>query len=110
VAIIILAVAYATATTGNLKKKRRGLNAPCIEAPLSACQRSTPSRAHLGALGRFFDGLGKLAVFDAARSRSYAKLLIKLYFDLFYLLAPPVCAGNLSASIPPSLRFGVTST
>jgi hypothetical protein len=31
----------------------------------------------LGALGRFFDGLGKLAVFDAARSRSYAKLLIK---------------------------------
>jgi hypothetical protein len=28
----------------------------------------------LGALGRLLDGLGKLAVFGAARSRSYAKL------------------------------------
>jgi hypothetical protein len=72
----------ATATTGNLKKKRRGLVAPCIEAPGSACQRSTPSRAHLGALGRFFDGLGKFLVFDAARSQSYANLLL-CFFCLF---------------------------
>jgi len=30
------------------------------------------------------DGLGKFAVFGAARSRSYAKLLIKLFLVRFY--------------------------
>jgi hypothetical protein len=32
------------------------------------------SRAHSGALGQSFDGLGKLAVFGTARSLSYAEL------------------------------------
>ena len=66
---IFRGIVHATTTTGS---KRRGLNAPCPEAPRSACQTSTPSRAHLGELGRMFDGLGKFAVFRTARSRSYA--------------------------------------
>jgi hypothetical protein len=36
-------------------------------------------------LGRSFDGLGKLAVFEAARSRSYAKLFCKNYSIVFFV-------------------------
>ena len=68
-----------------LKTKRRGLVAPCTEAPRSACYTSTPSRAHLGALGRMCNGLGKFAVFRTARSRSYAKLFYKNYSIVFFV-------------------------
>lgn len=37
------------------KQKGRGLNAPSSEAPLSACQQSTPSRAEWRALGETVD-------------------------------------------------------
>jgi hypothetical protein len=36
-------------------------------------------------LGRSFDGLGKLAVFEAARSRSYAKLFCENYSIVFFV-------------------------
>jgi hypothetical protein len=39
----------------------------------------------LGALGQSCDGLGKLAVFGAARSRSYAKLFCKIYSIVFFV-------------------------
>jgi len=80
--------------TGNLKKKRRGLNAPCPEAPRSAYTASTPSRAHLGALGQLLCGLGKFEVFGAARSRSYAKLLIMYFWSFNYLCAGSVVGGK----------------
>jgi hypothetical protein len=65
------------ATSNWEKQKGRELVAPCIEAPRSALHKDTPSRALVGRdLGRFCAGLGKFAVFDAARSRSYAKWLL----------------------------------
>ena len=63
-------VARATQTT---EHKGRGLNAPRLEVPLSTCQTSNAKPRPVGArFGRSFDGRGKVAVFEAARSRSYA--------------------------------------
>ena len=60
-------------------QNRRGANSThpgprYREAPVT---ESTPSRARVGACSiGFCDGLGKFAVFEAARSRSYAKFVL----------------------------------
>lgn len=57
------------------EQKGRELNAPCLEALRSAYTEETRQAAPDGARARsvFCVGLQKFAVFEAARSRSYAK-------------------------------------
>ena len=79
-------VARATATTGNLKiegaRTQRAL--PRGTAKRLSNEHAKP-RPMGRVLGRSFDGLGKLAVFEAARSRSYAKLFCKNYSIVFFV-------------------------
>jgi hypothetical protein len=59
------------------EKKGRELNAPCIEAPRSACQTSTPSRARLGACSvGCLTGLGKIRGFRCSPQPKLRKFVV----------------------------------
>ena len=100
---------WADTNCGN--KKGADSSHPC-QRHREAPTKNTPSRARWGAARSVFCvGLQKFAVFEAARSRSYAKLFWLNNNRRLVFLTTRVCAGNLAASIHSQFgrRSGVKS-
>jgi hypothetical protein len=84
------------------EQKGRELNAPCIEAPRSACQTSTPSRARWGACSvGCLTGLGKIRGFRCSPQSKLRRF--DFLFD--YIIFPNFEIESNSVRYGKNLRF-----